>query len=977
MFPDKASIEFDHRSPVTGKVSSCIIKLKVPKNGRYVRSPPFLNDEFSKQNYLVEIQFHTGSDDGFLFRGELGEPTVIQDENFGEIISIPCESIFRSIRETYGSRVELKQNPQTRFIQLIIDYDISHQASNGTLIQFGGVSPFDAINLPGSSVLNRVWIPFGPTRVKKLLNEVIDVLEDAPQVGGKLLDFFYDENPDLTSTRTTNIFAEEFGLNSSGVVIDPITFGPVGEGAEKNKQVNTDNISYKNHIVAKGDSRSGTTPPELQRFRSQLLNGQNRPVHIIAKTYEEGEGVRQKFLGSFPDQRFFTALASTSATPSLTPTGAVDPTWFEDFTIDPDNTGSFNQTAFFSPNPWFSDKTLADANLIGKGNNVFQPGGELEDSAGAFFDWNIERTLYDRPIKDDFFERVSVKSVIKRANTPPLKIDAYNGYRLILGTFGIDDPSLNPGFEGFGLTVNANDPLISPQNDTNPLYNAFHPDNRGRVLEYNGDPGGVQGLGTDNRDTDANGWIVSGEPIDSASGPVIGQDTTTDLDTMKVLKWAIGAGGGARVDGDWIDGWDIASNSELGGTPFHVVKSTSLVTGATGIPNQAYEARFEFKTDINISGNTGRRFSKPTGFVGNRNSRGVWLSWMQPLPYVPTTPFAVGEVCGANDEFPYFDAFNLNRTCGGIEGWNQGLDTEEFGGVTGVHFKLRSSWWTGETENIPDLAVGYANMPHVYWTMDKFGHFLFIDFDQPANNEWETHDLETGVRSNNNSFFSRFDELAVAFGYVLPYDFFIPEREFTGRAFDWRFIKYQGIFSKYMYSEDAGHYLGSIEQFWKDVTATFEQIGAKTLNGLAAIANLIPGVDIPAKPLSLNVVIDHATIAIDEYCYITELYANSDDEVAIDARTEFVTFESERDYLTLKARARATKARKQFFPQFWHMGSIADARMRVGLRFIASGPEVPGGSKELVCAEVKFTDDMDGVRMQLLGINKFVATAES
>jgi len=960
MFPDKASIEFNHRSPATGKVSSAIIKLKVPPNGRYVRSAPFLNDEFAKQKYLIEVQFHSDGNDGFLFRGELGEPTVIQDENFGEIISIPCESIFRTIRETYGSRVELKQTPQIRFIQTVIDHDLQHQGTNGTTIQFKGGDPFTAIDLPGSKILNRVWIPFGPTKIKKLLNEVIDVLEDAPQLGGKLLDYFYDEDPSTVNTRVTDIFAEEFGKNSSGVVINPISFGAQGEGAEKNKQVNTDNVAYKNHVVAKGDARSGTTPPNLQRFRSQLLNGQNRPLHVILATYNEGDGVRVNFPGSFPDQRYFTALGTTTATPALTAGGAVDPTWYEDFTIDPANSGSVNQAAFYSPNPWFSDKTLADANIIGKQNAIFGAGQELENYAGAFFDWNIERTLYDRPIADDFYDRCSVKSVIKRADAPPLKAELYNGYRIILGTYGIDDPSIGPGFEGRGVTVDGN--------------NAFVASNRGRVLEYNGNPNGQQGLGLNDRDTDGNGWIVSSAPVDTGAN---GQDTATDIQTMKVLKWEVGAGGGARVDGDWIDGWDIASSPELGGTPFHVVKETTLVEGATGIPNQAYQARFEFKSKQNLAGNTGRRFSKPTGLAGNRNSRGVWLSWMQPYPYIPTGTFDQGEVCGGSPTYPYFDAYNLNRTCDGTEGWNSGLATEELGGVTGVHFKLKVGWWTGITENPSDLAVGYANMPHVYFGMDKWGHYTFIDFDQPANNQWETHDLETGVRSSNNSFFSRFDELANVFGYVLPYNWFIPEREFTGRAFDWRFIKYQGIFSKYMYSEDAGHYLGAIEQFWKDTTATFEQIGSKTLNGLTQIANLIPGVDIPTKPLSLNVVIDHANIAIDEFCFITEMYANSDDTPALDARTEFATYESERDYLTLKARARALKARKQFFPQFWHMGSIADVRLRVGLLFTASGPEVPGGTKELVCAEVKFTDDMDGVRMQMLGVNKFVATAGS
>jgi len=290
IYDDKLSIELDHRSPATGKVTSAIVKLKVPKNGRYVRTAPILIDEFAKFKYLMEIQFKQPGEDGILFRGELGEPTTIQDPELGEIISIPCESIFRVIRETLVSPVELVQNPQDRFIRIIDDYEQAR--GQGTIIAFRGVDPNIAIDLPGDSVLNRIWIPFGPSKVKKLLNEVIDILEDAPQVGGKLLDFFYDEEVSTFATRKTDIFAEEFGKVDSGVVIDPITFGTVGQGAEERKQVNTDNVAYKNHVIAKGDSRSGTTPPELQRFRSQILNGTQRRIWSPSVSYSIGQGVK-------------------------------------------------------------------------------------------------------------------------------------------------------------------------------------------------------------------------------------------------------------------------------------------------------------------------------------------------------------------------------------------------------------------------------------------------------------------------------------------------------------------------------------------------------------------------------------------------------------------------------------------------------------------------------------------------------------
>jgi len=82
---------------------------------------------------------------------------------------------------------------------------------------------------------------------------------------------------------------------------------------------------------------------------------------------------------------------------------------------------------------------------------------------------------------------------------------------------------------------------------------------------------------------------------------------------------------------------------------------------------------------------------------------------------------------------------------------------------------------------------------------------------------------------------------------------------------------------------------------------------------------------------------------------------------------------AERDYLTLKAKAQAVRARRKFFPQFWHMTAKGDVRMKVGQKFVASGTRVPGGTQELVCAEVKHLVNEDGYFMEVFGIRKFTA----
>jgi len=864
--PYKASVEFDHST--LKKFSTCVVKLVIPIDGKFVRADPNLMDENAKNEFLLEYRITQGANAGKLFRGEIGEPTIIEDVNMGEIISIPCEAIERSTRELPVSPKDDLFTIKERFISVIEDYEKGRES--GTIIGFKNGVADTAIALPDQSRVD--WIPFGPTPVQKLLIETMDRSEEAPAVGGRLLDHYYDYDPSSLTTRKTDVFAEEFGKIDSGVVIDPTTFGPIGEGAESQKRVNTDNIVFKNVVIAKGDPRGGFVPPELMRFRSEYLHAIAREIWVSLRSYNKGDLVKRQFDGGTPDERYFTAKNNvTSAT--LPENDATN--WNEDFTVDPTN-----NPLFFSPNPWYARVpqstvvTTPLVNLVGHGNAIFDGfrdgEGFTNDGApyrGFFFDWNIERTLYDRSLTQDFWQRISVKAVNKRKNTPPLKSELYDGYRIVLGTFNVDDFTIGPGFEAMNKTVDS--------------VNAFVNANRGKLLEYNGDPLGIQGGGDHPKDTRSNGWIMTDAPIDQGTGDDREQDTCNNLETAKVLKWDDSARGGT---GDWVDAWDIATNNDKS-SPFHIVKSITMVPGVTGIANQAFEARFDFKQ-------LGLRvpFEKSNGDNRNRNSRGIWISFIHPYPFLPIGGINTGDICGKDHEFPYFDTFNLNRTCDGSIGWNQGLKSEELGRVNGCHMKLNVTFFTSEDDS--EKALGHANMPLVYWAMDKFGHVYFQDFVHKINGGADEYTFTSGPRSPQNYFFSRFDELAELLGYKLPFNFFLREREYTGIRFDWRFVKFWGVFSKNMYSEDAGYYVGGFEQFLRQYWETIEQILHKGGLFLAKIFGQATDV-----PLTDKIVVDHAKVSIDEFAWVKEAYATSDAIPNPDPRVEVIRAESERDYL--------------------------------------------------------------------------------
>ena len=910
LLPFQGAVEFTHTS--VKKISSIIVKIPVKQDGLFVTKPPFLIDENTKVKYLIEFQITQGANIGKLFRGEIGIPSLVEDENLGWILSIPCEAISRTIREIPQSLRGVLKTPKQRFIDAILEYD---EADPGNIITFKRANPNVSILLPEKSQTKQFWDLVGPTKTQGVLNEVIERLEQAPQAGGKLLDFYYDFDPSLTNTRRTDVFAEEFGLNDSGVVIDPLT---VDDGANTQKRIENDNITFKNLIVARGDPNSGTVPANMQRFRSEYLHALARDLwDDNSISYEEGDVVRREFPNTFPDQRFFTA--KTDHTSSVGNPPETSPIlWDEDFSIDPSN------PVFFSPTPWTSSLEDFRQNIVGKGNSG------IAGYEGFFFDWNIERTLYDRPVSNNPFQRLSVKQVEKRTNIPPLRAETYDGYRVIIGVSGSIAIDIGPGVEGFDKDPEGNSVWISA--------------NRGRIAEYFGRPLSV-GFGS--------GWIISDEPIDQGVGEDREQDTVNDNETAKVLKWDNGA------LGDWVDAWDIVTDSDKS-SPYHLVRSTKLVDGATGLPNQAFEASFDFKESI-----LPPPLGDPSFDFKNRNSRGVWLSFIDPYPHI-TTGNGVGNLCGGNAEFPYFDTFNLDRTCDGSRGWNQGVKSEELGRVNGIHFKLKIAFFLNSEET--SLALGFANIPMVFWAMDKFGRVYYQDFAHPKNGSWNEYTIQFGSKSPQQYFFSRFEEIASSFGYKLPFNFNLKEREYTGIHFDWRFVKYWGIFSKYMYEENAGFYLGAINSIYKSFVEGVEQIGHKVLQ----IAELIVSGSTQV-PLVAEFVPDHATIAIDEVYYVKEMYALSEDVPVVDPRIEIIDDRAERDYITLRSKAKAKEARKKFFPQFWHMTAKGDVRMKFGEKFTASGSRVPGGTQELVCAEVKHILNDDGYFMEIFGVRKFIA----
>ena len=258
----------------------------------------------------------------------------------------------------------------------------------------------------------------------------------------------------------------------------------------------------------------------------------------------------------------------------------------------------------------------------------------------------------------------------------------------------------------------------------------------------------------------------------------------------------------------------------------------------------------------------------------------------------------------------------------------------------------------------------------VFWAVDKFDRIYFQDFEHEKNGSWQDHTIPVGPRSPQAIHNSRIDELyrEPIFGHILPnFDFFLLEREFTGIEFDWRFVKGWGIFWKDSYDAQ-GLYSGNFDDWFKQFAQFGTQFG---YNLFDEFANNFFG-DLGPDEKTLFAIVDHTKISLDELHFQKELYTLSDKNVVNDARIILERDESITDYNQGTAKATALALRKTFFPQFQFVKARGDVRMKLGQRFTATGPRVPGGTQELVCSEVKHIIDSDGYFMEIFGVRKFV-----
>lgn len=642
---------------------------------------------------------------------------------------------------------------------------------------------------------------------------------------------------------------------------------------------------------------------------------------------------------------------------------------------------------------------------------------------GLFPDWNITKDVYDKQDLFNDFENISMKVVTRISNNPPSAAETYHGQRIMVGT----------------------SPTGVFANKANRLAQYFYNSEKPTSSE----------------------WKFSKAPQDG--------DTFNCLEDGRVYQWNTSLNPDA-----WDTHWKIKreqnsdiQNSRYGSaaSPFHIVKDVYKTRGFEGTPNSAIEFRFAWDQG---SGSKHRSEADTNGLRNNAqkrwgtvntnkesiscrlNSRGVWVAFWFPFPRLAHNENGtvnIGDQYGGNGDSPIpksgFTTLNTNNNNTDRKqsslGWNNGENSEDMGKIAGISFRIKVGIYAQNVDWTNDdyftelsnhyLVVGEANIPMTFWCVDMFDRIWTSKFTVRKNGYWDEKTIQFGDMSSKNLHIPRFDEL-LHFG-IRPLgftNFALPQKEYTGVAFDWRFVKGWGIQMDSSYDKENGYYHGGFD-YWIDTASQFgEQVKQTLWNAGAAYYNGVGKGDknstyINARHPVAYAIHNQATIALDDIHFDKELVVNSDDGFVKNARTEHMFAGNISDYITLKSVAASARERLSFYPQFWHIRALGDVRMRIGKSFKVKGDRMPNmtdmdgvnaynastsydiGDKvsyggyvyqslkenqsghtpdaaasedvwwenvnKLACSEVRHTIDHTGYHMSVQGCRKFILTGEA
>jgi hypothetical protein len=436
------------------KTRNGVLKLR-SVDGIFITNGPILIDSETKSKYWIDAQIIQKDSneidiEGELFRFQIGTP-IIENTDKGLFLTLPLSAVEYRLRESLDSEQLILQTPKEAFITRVTNY-FNHQGPDAPLIVANAID----IDLPDDNVLKQNWLSQGPITAQRSLVEIIERLANPGVVGGSFTDFYYFFEPDPNATKTISVKAEEFGARSSGVILDVLA--PSGTTAEEKQTFQTDNLRFKNVVIARGANSAHRLPMEHTRFASDVEHAKVSLAYDNGTTYEIGEYV-QFDIGSGVVQLFKSLVDSNlNNQPDISPIQ-----W-----------NNLSTSTEFSP--WTNDFNFWITNSAGHSS---PPAGFV----GFALDMNLARADYDRTDVYNEFETITFKWVTKVGVNDPSSEpvdEIFDGQRYIVGSAPTGD------FAGQANKLAQFDTSVTPavwRFSNDPIFVAGSPPQQDSVLD--------------------------------------------------------------------------------------------------------------------------------------------------------------------------------------------------------------------------------------------------------------------------------------------------------------------------------------------------------------------------------------------------------------------------------------------------------------------------------------------------------------
>lgn len=610
---------------------------------------------------------------------------------------------------------------------ILSNYNIVYTEGNG----FGNALPFFNANnqefgLNEDSIYNR-WM------------DLIEGSGAAVSAGGALT--FYELNFLTTGVNAMNFKLRKSGDNSTIVQV----LNSVATGVKVGEQEGMLTNPTGTNLLAWGSNEHGTLPVDNSKYDSALLKFIFRPEWATGTVYETDS--RIKVTDTSQIEKHYKALEDHTSGTFATDLAAAK--W-----VQIDMAEEFGNTIQYSP--WTDDK----ATLWG---NMGCDPDRATFTAGGWCDINLV-------INEEKFFRTWVD--VRATTTAELDNFAGSGIPAegyAYNSKGVSDNSNLP--RGFRILVDSNSPSGVLANFANMVVemqpiNSIGVKTFKKLYKFNSDNDGAQVAVIDegkiyNYDHGTTSWTDRSEES-------YGNDCFHPWTTLPSN----------------VDGIDIVN----GTTRSKVTDNTNRpdITKAAGQFTVNKESAVQFVTN------------QPDGLTNAATDASDELA-----PYYKSTigfnlrfPFPnnsynsisedVGDIYGggvnSNEEPASMDIQNMNYTSGGLQGFNQGSESEDYGQMSAVAMWLYFSQILNETsEELGDEHRFRA------WFLDTKDNVVYQDFVVPHSNNWE--DIRLPI-----SGFRIYKGRKPTWGFDGITAAFVPPKELEIiNIFEWRNIKMFGV----------------------------------------------------------------------------------------------------------------------------------------------------------------------------------------